>query len=1522
MQFKAAYIVDSIAKVVTDFREKLDKQIVADQTQLDQINGLLQHVSSFDVEFPFGYDPDYTKLNPVLATLNNIITRGLPTRAPAILEELFSKIGLTEPNKDEYELNYPTPLKQIKYESIFELLHIVEPKLEIPESRYAGKPGSKSEWLFLHEKLKDYPFTKQILQSQRDFATLNRDLGGGRSVDFSFEFPYLNSSGIGAKQRGIIFEYDGQHHETNSYKYYDNYRDAAADEEGFETLRQPAEKLELDPAIISQFKREIFQVFKTNYVRDTTNYLTEYSLIFIPIAVARIQKTIIEYFICNPNELKKEVIEIAIIERDLPCGAIALKSLRELVENINEILENDDKLKLPELKLTIFENKNWVINSKLHLNAVIENEEHFKLTNFDIIIDHSILRRSNIYQETDFQQHKEKTIKIRSSHYFDTAFGKARRVYCADLLNYKKLVHKKDDGSYFPIEEIKEPINFFIQNIFRKKEFRDGQLPIISRALQQKPVIGLLPTGGGKSLTFQLPTFLQPGLCLVVDPIKSLMEDQVRVLKLNWIDCCDYINSNQKREEKTKKLINFRYGETMFLFVSPERFVMLEFRHIIQRIDSSNFGLAFSYCVIDEVHCVSEWGHDFRTTYLMLGKNSQRFSKTKSKKAVSLIGLTATASFDVLTDIERELSINSDEVNDAVISIDNTIRPELIFSVIENETKATTFPILSQSLKDTIGFAKQSQINKQIESVLETLNSINDEVVTECLNQHFTDFELNFDTNNEKHREQIENVKNKILKSTSLKTIQDVITVIFCPHTTGTFGITEAANPFPKGKELFENLVIPIENKGYFMGGDDKIKKDVVENAQKFFLQFMQGKINYMVCTKAFGMGIDKEHIRSIYHTNFSSSPESYIQEAGRAGRDKIKSVCSIFLDRNIYYTVHHDYILKNNPQSFKLISDRKKAREIFEDYNSFQNRISEKYYGEITSLKQMFFNIGIEFDEKYILPFNQDLSIHEYFHANSFKGIEIEIFQLNRLINYNEGINTTQLKLSQEKYNIAFDDEVNINLHIKDGLIGWAYINNSNGKAIGRIKTNLGIPIASIDGLGPKSEPDLLRSKQVLDFLILEWVNNGKIEPLLYNFLQKKIVEGLNNGLSLIENFEKIESERFYFKVPSSFNKNNLESKLVKDLGLKTLPIFNKENETSDYLSTLNNYSANFEDFILRIEEQWDFNITPNPIYIQNRNEYRKLYYSEINNADVSRIIYRLYSIGFIEDYTIDYNLGIFSFEVFKSDKMYYIEKTQAHLLKYLSRTVTLKKVDELINTTLELSVFETIKKCVKEILFFTYDDIVKKRKDAVDDLFKFITESLDHSKQKENKFAFKDFWYNYHFKDEMYYYFNAKYAREGFKIASEPYSLLDDTEKGQISNWETFEKYAKALNDQSSFISECKMMRGSCRRIWRTLYKEDNEREYILKLLSSFATFGLNNKFYYQEAEDLFIDGFTIFYDQYRNYGLLKSKIINFEMHLHNSTSNKSYLPYLTLAKHKIMLKVNSKFAKAITEQLNTAL
>jgi ATP-dependent DNA helicase RecQ len=382
MQFKAGYIADSIAKVITDFKAKLDKNVIVEQNKLLQINGLLQNASSFEVEFPFEHKPNYHKLNPVLATINNIITRGLPTRLPVSIEKLFSEIKLTEPNKDEFEFNFPNSIKNIDFETLFQLLHIVEPKLEIEKNQYGGFLGSLSEWKFLDETLKEFPFAKQILQSQRDFSTIGTGLAGGKSLDFSYEFPYLNSKSIGSlsdKQRqGIIFEFDGPHHKLQTVKFYDNYRDDVADDANFETLRQSFDTIGLNPNIENQFKNEIFGIFKTNYNRKIKDFLPEYSLLFIPLAVTRIQKTIIEFLISNPNEFEKEEIKIAIIERDLPCGSMAIKSLQEMFENVNAILEEADKLILPKIDFSIFENQNWVIDNKLHLECVLEFK-HFAL---------------------------------------------------------------------------------------------------------------------------------------------------------------------------------------------------------------------------------------------------------------------------------------------------------------------------------------------------------------------------------------------------------------------------------------------------------------------------------------------------------------------------------------------------------------------------------------------------------------------------------------------------------------------------------------------------------------------------------------------------------------------------------------------------------------------------------------------------------------------------------------------------------------------------------------------------------------------------------------------------------------------------------------------------------------------------------------------------------------------------------------------------------------------------------------
>ena len=1362
MQFKAGYIVDSVAKVITDFKSNLDKKKPEDQAQLNQINGLLKYVSSFDVEFPYKHSPDFRNLNPVLATINNIITRGLPTRAPIILEDLFCKLGLTEPNKEEYEINFPKLKSPIKYESIFELLHIIEPHLEIDRTNYGGNLGSSLEWEFI----KKHPFLKQILQSQRDFSTINAKLTGGRTVDFCFTSPYLHwSEKTNSYQKlGRIFEVDGHHHSLSEYRYYDAYRDAIAEEENFETIRFSVETIKEDNIDFETLiGRKIYQNFKNNFEKDFESQMKEYSLLFIPLASARIQKTILEYLLVHPEVFKKEKIEIAIIERDLPCGGVAIQSIQDLFSNINELLESKDKLILPKISLTVFENSKYVFDSRLHMEANLQDETFFNKNKFDIIIDHSILRRSNVYKERDF--HNDHAIKIRSSHYFDTSFGQSRRVYCAELLQYKPLVNKKDDGSYLPETTLEKNINYFIQNIFRMVGFREGQLPIISRALQQKPVIGLLPTGGGKSLTFQLPTFLQPGICLVVDPIKSLMEDQVRVLKLNWIDCCDFINSNLKREIKTQKLVDFRYGETMFLFISPERFVMQDFRNIIRTIDASNFGLAFSYCVIDEVHCVSEWGHDFRSTYLMLGKNAQLFCSlrnsnyekrlnNKNEKRISLIGLTATASFDVLADIERELQIQHTDVADAIIMIENTIRPELFFRIID-VTDADRMLVLNKDFAN-LGYN------------LQKLN--NDDLIAKSKKHHLENFNASEKFNNNILFKNQSNTLIDLDKNTQ----NDFFAIIFCP--------VRGQKGNPNGVDfVYKNL--NSNSKGFFYSSENP---GLNEEIQEHFLNFTSGKTKHMVCTKAFGMGIDKKDIRSTYHYIYSSSLESLVQEAGRSGRDKKISEANILISKNKYVKIDvYNFFAKN--KDYNLIQNkftRKAIRQAFEKkwddkakafndmlFSSIETTLKEidvtdfsllkkdgaKYNvlpeSSIVELRNKLKERDADSNYKYLTEKYNDRNIHEYFHGLSFKGVDTEKSQFLNLFKVKE-------------FQLINDEMINIE---KQETLASTFDNCK--------KSDFQFIITAT-----KKYPD---STEIICKLLK--VNpKDEINPPYYRATFEDVVKKAYTWSHDFHDFLFILEENSVKEL----------SKITEDEKAKLLFVYSRDRE---------------------------------------------------NNNDTGRLIYRMHSMGFLEDYLIDYNqnnLYKCTFRKF-NDIKHYIEIIERYLRRYLSENTAMKNIEVLKERLVKPDLVGNIIECLYFLSEFSYNEIASKRERATREIESILNTSVTEPNYVSD-------WYNQNvfIKEQIYFYFNAKYARIGFKINGESFSLLDDYKDHLMSQQDILEKYLDVYTREGTEQNNYKHMMGSCKKILMSLSVTDLKNEWLLRLLKAFSMYSVNNASYISEA------------------------------------------------------------------------
>lgn len=211
-------------------------------------------------------------------------------------------------------------------------------------------------------------------------------------------------------------------------------------------------------------------------------------------------------------------------------------------------------------------------------------------------------------------------------------------------------------------ESTVESINFNLKKFFGFTKFRLPQQEIISDLLKNKDVLALMPTGGGKSLCYQLPAICKSGTAIVVSPLISLMADQVQALHTLGIRAA-YYNSTLESHEARKVLRNLYDGELSLLYLAPERLLSESF---LERLDD----LEISLFAIDEAHCISRWGHDFRPEYAALGLLKQRYP------AVPIIALTATADNQTQIDIVKRLGINPSKY------IASFNRPNIFYAVI------------------------------------------------------------------------------------------------------------------------------------------------------------------------------------------------------------------------------------------------------------------------------------------------------------------------------------------------------------------------------------------------------------------------------------------------------------------------------------------------------------------------------------------------------------------------------------------------------------------------------------------------------------------------------------------------------------------------------------------------------------------------------------------------------------------------------------------------------------------------
>lgn len=643
-------------------------------------------------------------------------------------------------------------------------------------------------------------------------------------------------------------------------------------------------------------------------------------------AVARIQKTFIEAMISDRMDLKKDTLNILVIEDDTSVAKIAINDFVELYHHIVAMTQDYSDMTLPQI------------------NIYGKREAKIQTT-YDAIIDVSIDQLCNP-EEVVFSKYK-----ANNDCYFIVRSSKSvyaeRFLYTTERIKYKPLVEKDTQGNYHNIEDVCGHLRYFLNLIFRKEDFRPGQLPILSRALQLKSVIGLLPTGGGKSLTYQLAAILQPGVTLVVDPLRGLMKDQYDGLLKTGIDCISYINSDitKDREERERRENALTGSQIQIMFLSPERLSIHRFREVLRSMRESD--VFFAYGVIDEVHCVSEWGHDFRLAYLHLGRNFFNYVLPKEVEGednhISLFGLTATASFDVLADVERELSgSNSYSLeDDATVRYENTNRLELQYYI---------YPV------DASAADKARKVDEIKEDLV--LNAIND--ATEKIQEIQNDDSISEIKKRFLERENISD-EGKIAEVNSTDLYTDVNEDWYTARHTDVAGIVFCLRANKDGKPDVKLSVPTVANTlrehninriSTYKGGDDTSCQD----------DFLAGETNLMVATKAFGMGIDKPNVRLTVHLNYPGSLESFVQEAGRAGRDKKMALATIMYSPKTYPVInartrqwsHFSADYTNN----KFFYDSNFLGEEFELYvmellmNGLNIRISNEEIAGIETLK------------------------------------------------------------------------------------------------------------------------------------------------------------------------------------------------------------------------------------------------------------------------------------------------------------------------------------------------------------------------------------------------------------------------------------------------------------------------------------------------------------------------------------------------------------------------------------------
>ena len=1342
-QFFAGYILDAISEEMAN----------SDMNQ--EIEALYNSLCSFDVKSNVSLDGRYINEKSELAVLSNIISRGLPTKAPIDIENYFSDIFhiSDKPSKDGV-LDYHST-HSITAKTIYEALHVIDPRFDVEyyngdmlessfEKQFIGNylKGSKSEYLC------------QVLEPQRSLSSIvtipDKTFSRDQRVDFALEIPY------GDGRTGFVVELDGEPYHSNIFqRLRDEQRDKSSLMSGWDTYRisHLTDNSFLtgweNEAITNQYLSNL----KDNYTKSIAGeWKKDLEIVLSPLAIARVQIILLEAMMSGHLKMETESWNIVVVERDVPCAAIAIKDLKTKLQKIYEL--SGGPIHLPTINLQIVSTKEF-IDSDLHLG--LKPTIEVPKTKFDLCIDIAILLKDGI-DALPLPVDTDVVYITRTSHYKK----KDRCICTAENIQYPAFVKKDTSGLFVSIKNREETLTYFLQEIFRKPNFRPGQLPILSHALSDKTTIGLLPTGGGKSLTYQLSCMLQPGVSIIVDPLVSLMVDQVRGMRDVRIDACDCVNSVMSGAEKTHKLNLLQKGAVQFMLLSPERFMMENFRESLITMAEKNH-VHFSYGIIDEVHCVSEWGHDFRTSYLHLGRNMINFMRTKSERPLSIMGLTATASFDVLADVERELTLGGNLAidSDAIVRPENDERKELTYRIIEvnsdfdeirnpNDQNVLNAN-MDRELQNIVADTKKKKLVELIGNVPQDIEAINEASIdSPCRIADYSTDTFFAPSSQEKY---------------------DNAGIVFCPHAHGSLGVVDSVYGNHLGISSYLASKAKSLKLGTFIGGD-KPSGDMK--------LFNQNEQNLMVATKAFGMGIDKPNIRFTVNFNHPSSIESFVQEAGRGGRDRKNAIAYILFDPTEYIHLTADKI-----NDIRYVMGKEKDPIWLERYlnrfilfNDFlnvciQNKCSEEDSRSI---------INILRDRDFVE--NIDKNIDMWFHNNSFRGLYKEKVILWEMTDRLMNVKPNHLRAIQARLRDDLGNE-DILLKVSVGTNTITIVSEEeNDKQYGYIY------LSDLQANYRQTNFTYNLCKEISEALIsiLEEYEDHSSRALLRPLEgSDDIMEGIYAAMS------KADKDGYVYVTVSWDNNfqqdtDGFERSIKSEIEKIAIQKQWHNIDENRYGKLKLNKVGDFESLIAQIakcsnDSNWLRCHGDETTY----KSLRKLFCQKRDKADTDKAIYRLCCIGLVEDVTIDYLSETYELKIHKQTD----EEFKAHMFdffrKYYSSEQAQKRVDEIESQDGR----NYLDKCLGYLTKFVYQNLEKKRYRAIEDMRIACKDSILRREETGNDDWLKEF---------IHLYFNSKYAREGYTVEDKPYSLTDDTDDQGRDDFDIVRKYIGIMNKDAS--------------------------------------------------------------------------------------------------------------------------